>query len=153
MSEARTGELWTRREYVLACAWFGLSVVLLAVPFFMPEGSAVTPATSREVLRPVFWAIGGGLLGAVLSILSIQMVQQSLKPRVQRGLIFEPPVGALVGFFVFLAAKIGVVSTTLGAADAPEFYKVVLLGGVSGFAWDVVLSWARARIEDVKSGT
>jgi hypothetical protein len=80
------------------------------------------------------------------------MIQQSLKQRIRRGLVFEPPVGALVAFFVYLGAQLGVVTFNVGTSSASEFARWVLLGGLAGFTWDIVLGRVRARVEDAKEG-
>ena len=105
MSDPKTGEIWSCREYRLAAAWLFLAVVLLVIPFCISFSTEECPSSERPIVRALPWALGGGLLGALLSVLSIQMVQQSLKQRVRRGLVFEPPVGALVAFFVYLGAS------------------------------------------------
>ena len=152
MSDPKTGEIWSPREYKLAVAWLLLGVALLVVPFFLSCSAEGCSSSERPVLRALPWAVGGGLLGALLSVLSIQMIQQSLKQRVRRGLVFEPPVGALVAFFVYLGAQLGVVSFNLGTSSGSEFARWALLGGLAGFTWDIVLGRVRARIEDAKDG-
>ena len=154
-SDQPTGEIWGRREYLIASGWLLLAIVLLLLPFCLPCGQETCAPTEpeRPILHALPWALGGGLLGALLSVLSIQMVQGSLKQRVRRGLVFEPPVGALVAFFVYLGAQLGIVTFNMGESTSnSEFARWVLLGGLSGFAWDVVIGRVRARIADAQEG-
>ena len=152
MSDLQTGEIWSLREYSLAIGWFVVGVVLLVTPFCVSCSSQPCQPSECPILRALPWVLGGGVLGSLLSVLSIQMVQQSLKQRVRRGLVFEPPVGGLVAFFVYLGAQLGAVSFNLGTSGTSEFARWVLLGGLAGFAWDVVIGRVRARLEDAKKG-
>ena len=83
------------------------------------------------------------------------MSHQGLVERVKRGLAFEPGLGAIVAWFVFLGASLGVVTINAGsiATNLPDFAPTVVIGGVTGFAWDVVLGRIRARTEDRTQGT
>ena len=151
-SEQKTGEIWGRREYLFGFVWLVLAAVLLVLPFCIACPNGTCTSTERSILRALPWALGGGILGALLSILTIQMVQGSLKQRVRRGLVFEPPVGALVAFFVYLGAQLDIVTFNVTASSTSEFARWVLLGGLSGFAWDVVVGRVRARITDATEG-
>jgi hypothetical protein len=72
VSDPKTGEIWSCREYGLGVAWLVLAVVLLVVPFFLCPSTEGCASSERPILRALPWALGGGLLGALLSVLSIR---------------------------------------------------------------------------------
>jgi hypothetical protein len=114
----------------------------------------LSPLSDNTLLNSA-WAAAAGILGALVNVASIQMNHQGLVERVKRGLTFEPGLGAVVGWFVFLGASLGVVTINVGtlATRLPDFAPTVVLGGVAGFVWDVILGRIRARAEDLRQGT
>lgn len=73
MSDPKTGEIWSRREYLLAAAWLFLAVVLLVVPFFMSCSTEGCASGERPILRALPWALGGGMLGAQLGVVTFNL--------------------------------------------------------------------------------
>ncbi|MGH0029283.1 MAG: hypothetical protein ACQGVC_05805 [Myxococcota bacterium] len=96
------------------------------------------------------WAAAGGILGALVNVVSLQINHQSLTEPVKRGLTFGPGLGATVAWFVYLGALFDVVTINIGAPSEgpPSFPRAVVLGGLAGFGWDVVLGRIRARAKE-----
>ena len=116
--------------------------------------SCLSSLPADNTLLNSAWAAAAGILGALVNVVSIQMTHQSRVERVKRGLNFEPGLGAVVAWIVFLAASLGIVTINVGTivTRLPDFAPTVVLGGVAGFVWEIILGRIRARAEDLTKG-
>lgn len=147
-----TGAIWTRREYAFLAVWALLALALFVAP---PVARSCFPTGAEaDTLLNSAWAAAAGIVGALVNVVSIQMNHQSIVERVKRGLAFEPGLGAVVAWFVYLGASLGAITINVGSVSAqlPAFAPSVVLGGIAGIIWDVVLGRIRARAEDLRSG-
>jgi hypothetical protein len=82
------------------------------------------------------------------------MNHQSIVERVKRGLTFEPGLGAVVAWFVYLGASLGAITINAGSVSAqlPAFAPSVVLGGIAGFIWDVASSGTLSSVASVPAG-
>lgn len=136
------------RNVILTASWSAVGIVLVAGPFAIRPFLSAQYSHARDLTYAVtaLWALGGGVLGGLLNVGRLRMATRNPENRVLRGLVIEPLVGAGVALIAYLALLTRQVSIfPVGALDGdPTFERVLLLGLLSGFLWEPLLTRVQA---------
>jgi hypothetical protein len=89
------------------------------------------------------WAIGGGILGALLNVGRIRMSTRLTENRVKRGLLFEPPIA----YLVFLTRQVSIFPVA-ELQGPPSETRALLLGLLAGLLWEPLLRRVRAIYDE-----
>jgi hypothetical protein len=104
------------------------------------------PADWRNPVHATWIAavFGSGIWGGLIRLLQMRLQEQKIRPRLERGIRYEPLVGALVAVGVYLAfatKQITIFSPDdLEVRGGPDFSRCVLLGIVAGYLWELLLA-------------
>jgi len=138
------------RNALLTVVWSVVGVALVLAPFLLralgvPPADA-SPANECRHAITSLWALGGGVLGGLLNLGRLRMATRLPENRVLRGLAIEPLVGAgvaLIAYLVLLTRQISIFP--VGTLDGePTFERVLLVGLLSGFLWEPLLTRVQA---------
>ena len=138
---------WIHRNVILPIVWSVVGIALVAAPFVLASvpGSESRSAECRHAIISL-WAIGGGIIGGLLNLGRLRMASRLVENRVARGIQIEPLVGAgvaLIAYLVLLTRQVSIFP--VGTLDGePTFERVLLLGILSGFLWEPLLTRVQA---------
>jgi len=135
------------RNVVLPIVWSVAGLGLVAGPFILAlllEGESRSTECRHAITA--LWAIGGGVLGGLLNLGRLRMATRLVENRVVRGLQIEPLIGAgvaLIAYLVLLTRQVSIFP--VGALEGePTFERVLLVGILSGFLWEPLLTRVQA---------
>lgn len=146
-TEPQKAREWWRKhwDHTRALLWSIIGLGLVLLPFIACH-LCLTPACDSEphpcgVALTALWAVGGGVLGALLNVGRLRMSTQKREPRIERGLGLEPAIGAgvaLIAYLAFVTQQITIFPVT-EAGGSPTFERVLLLGLLAGLLWEPLL--------------
>ncbi len=135
------------RNVVLPIVWSLAGFGLVAAPFIIalvPESESRSTECGHAITS--LWAIGGGVLGGLLNVGRLRMATRLVENRVIRGLQIEPLIGAgvaLIAYLVLLTRQVSIFPVGV-LEGGPTFERVLLVGILSGFLWEPLLTRVQA---------